>query len=329
MRLRNWPLNLLYRSVLICFCYWLIGPCAKYAQPQNSSTEADKNSNYLSKVHQGDLIDIHVKGFVDYDWRGRLNPEGFLDGFDKITDSIYGQCKTVQDIAAAIDKSLAPVIRDPNTEVRIVDTSRRAYAVIDGAIKNPQRFQIRRPIRLNELIIQAGGFTDRSSGEILVSRPSGSSCFQDQDGIPANVISLRIADVLAGRLKTNPMIVSGDLVVISEALPVYLLGAVVTQGKLDFRTDLTVSRAIDSAGGTTKQAVLERINIYRRDGVPSLVSVDLEKVRKNEVEDVKLRPFDIIDVPFKGRPPKRMPPVLEELETAKERQTKLPVKIIE
>ena len=316
------------RSVLVCIFYSsIVFVC--YAQPQDRISDSLSSSNYLLKVHQGDLIDIHIQGFVEYDWRGRLNPEGYFDGFDKIANPIYAQCRTVDDIAADINKSFAAILRDPKAEVRIIDSSKRAYAVLEGAVKIPQRFQIRRPIRLNELIINSGGFTERSSGEILVTRPNGLSCFEQPIDTVSRTFNIRIADLLAGDSKANPMIVSGDLVVVSEALPVYLLGAVGTQGKLDFRADLTLSRAIDSAGGVTKKGVADRINIYRRGGDNSVISVDLSKIRANALEDVKLLPFDIIDVPFKGRPPKRLPPVIEDLDNENERRSKLPVKIIE
>ena len=316
------------RSVLVCVLFSSI-VFVRYAQPQDRISASLTNSNYLSKVHQGDLVDIHIQGFIEYDWRGRLNPEGYFDGFDRLPNPIYAQCRSIDDIAADISKGFAAILRDPKAEVRIIDSSKRAFAVLDGAVKVPQRFQIRRPIRLNEMIIHSGGLTERSSGEILVTRPNGLSCFEEPIDKASRTFTIRIADLLAGDAKSNPMIVSGDLVVVSEALPVYLLGAVGTQGKLDFRADLTLSRAIDSAGGTTKQGVLDRVNIYRRGGDSSVISVDLNKIRANELEDVKLRPFDIIDVPFKGRPPKRLPPVIEDLDNENERRSKLPVKIIE
>lgn len=312
---------------MLCTSLVLFVHPLNFAQSQDPSPDTVRSSSYLSKVHQGDLIDIHVKGFVDYDWRGRLNPEGYLDGFNKITDSIYARCRSVDEVAVDINRSLSSILRDPQTEVRIVDTTKRPYATIDGAIKTPQRFQIRRQVRLNELIVQSGGLTDRSSGEILVSRPNGLSCFEQPEKPASNMTRVRIADLLAGDPASNPVIVSGDLVVVTEALPVYLLGAVETQGKMDYRSELTVSRAIDSAGGISKKAIPERINIYRRNS--AIVPVDLVKIRKNELDDVKLMPFDIIDVPFKGRPPKRLPPVIEDLESESERRSKLPVKIIE
>ncbi|MFL6466938.1 MAG: SLBB domain-containing protein [Pyrinomonadaceae bacterium] len=276
------------------------------------------------------MIDIHVKGFVEYDWRGSLNPEGFIDSFEKLPNVVRGQCRTVDAIAFDVTKELSTILREPKVEVRIIDRSKRALAIIDGAVKTPLRMQMRRNARLNEIIINAGGMTDRTSGEILISRPAGLSCLDlGSSGNDARLFKIRIPELLSGDEKANPVIVSGDLIVVTEASPVYLLGAVATQGKIDFRPELTVRRAIDSSGGILKDAIQNKINIFRRDGGTSVIAVDLAKILANQADDVRLRPFDIIDVPYKGRPARRLPPVIEDENSDTERRLRLPVKIIE
>jgi protein involved in polysaccharide export with SLBB domain len=147
---------------------------------------------------------------------------------------------------------------------------------------------------------------------------------------PVSSFTIRIADLISGKASANPVIVSGDLVVIFEASPVFLVGAVGTPGRIDHRPQLTVSRAIDSAGGVTKNAVPDRIIIFRRqNGETSSISVDLTAIRSNQAEDVVLKPFDIIDIPFKGRPPRKLPPVFDTESLNGDRRTKLPMKIID
>ena len=311
--------------LIVLTCLSLIFPVPNI--PQQLGTA--ERLGFIDLVHPGDLIDIHVAGFIEYDWRGSLNPEGFIDSYEKITKPIFGQCRTADEIAVEIGKDLSSILREPKVEVRIVDRSKRAFAIIDGAIKTPMRIQLRRNARLNEIIVNAGGLTDRTSGEILISRPHGLSCIdRTSSEKTANTIRIRLPDLLAGDQNANPVIVSGDLIVVTEASPVYLLGAVANQGKIDFRPELTVSRAIDSSGGVLKEAVRDKINIFRRDGGASIIAVDLAKILANQADDVKLRPYDIVDIPFKGRPPRRLPPVIESDDDA-ERRAKLPVKIIE
>jgi protein involved in polysaccharide export with SLBB domain len=300
-------------------------PATRSAQ---NTVSAETDPNFIDRVHQGDVIDIHIPGYLEFDWRGRINPEGFLDGYDKIAKPVYAQCKSREDLAREIDSILAEILRNPKTEVRIVDRSKRPTAIIDGAVKTPSKLQMRRPARLSEIIVNAGGFTDRASGRIIVSRQPGSSCLGTQNDQKSSRMDIAISDLLAGDVKANPTIVSGDLIVVIEASPVYLLGAVQTQGRIDFRPDLTVSRAIDSAGGLEKNALRKEVKIFRRDGGASVIAVDLEKARSNQADDVFLRPFDIIDVPLKGKPPRRLPPMDLDAE-ANEKRLRLPVKIIE
>jgi len=293
-------------------------------------TEPD---SYFNRIHTGDVIDVRVVGNIEYDWRGGLTPEGFLDGFEKIPKQIYALCRTEDEIAKEITGELATILRNPQTEVRILDRSNRTPATIEGAITTPLRFQMKRPARLNELIIAAGGITDRASGEIMISRSDGLSCVQWNSTSGDRQVSnrtVRIGDLISGKPEANPVIVSGDLIVIFEASPVFLLGAVGNQGRIDHRPELTVSRAIDSAGGVIKDAVPDRVTIFRREnGSTSTIQVDLNKIKSHQSEDVVLRPFDIIDVPFKGKPPRKLPPVFETEYVSGDRRSKLPLKIIE
>ncbi len=293
-------------------------------------------TNYIDRIHFGDLVDIHVAGHLDFDWRGGLTPEGFLDGFEKIPKQIFALCRTEQEVAAEITDELKAILRNPAVQVRVVDRSGRSPATIDGAVVSPTRFQLRRPARLSEIVVAAGGFSDRTSGEILVSRPIGLSCV-DVDAGGSKIandkptrLDIRIPELLSGAEAANPVIVSGDLIVVLDASPVYLVGAVSTQGRIDFRPQLTLSRAVDSAGGVMKDAVQERISIFRREkGKSSVISANLANIRSNPNNDIALRPFDIIDVPFKGRPPRKLPPVIELEPGENERRAKLPLRIID
>ena len=308
---------------------WIAAICV--AQ-QPIAFRGEEPDSYLNRVHSGDILDIRVVGNLEYDWRGGITAEGFLDGLEKIPKQIYALCRTEDEIAKEITNELSAILRNPQTEVRILDRSNRAPATVEGAIATATRFQMKRPARLNELIVAAGGITDRSSGEIMISRPGGLSCVEpDSSGNrPNSNLTVKIPDLISGKAGANPIIVSGDLVVIFEASPVFLVGAVATQGRIDHRPQLTVSRAIDSAGGLIKDAVAERITIFRREnGTTSTIPVDLAKIRSNYAEDVVLSPFDIIDVPFKGRPPRKLPPVFETESVYADRRAKLPLKIIE
>ena len=138
--------------------------------------QAGRGQTSSDLIHFGDLIDVDVVGSLEFDWCGTLTPEGFLDGYDKLPEPILALCRSEDDVAKAIADEYKTVLKDPRVVVRVLDRSNRAVAYLEGAVKFPQRFQLRRRVRLNELIILSGGITDRSNGEIRIFRPQNLNC---------------------------------------------------------------------------------------------------------------------------------------------------------
>ena len=57
-------------------------------------------------VHFGDVIDVDVVGGFEFDWRGKLTTEGFLDGFDSYGEPIAGLCRSEEQIVSRLECSL-------------------------------------------------------------------------------------------------------------------------------------------------------------------------------------------------------------------------------
>jgi protein involved in polysaccharide export with SLBB domain len=277
-------------------------------------------------IHHGDLIEVDELGGFDYDWRGRLNPEGYLDGFSRIVEPIPALCKSPTQLAEAIREIYAKTLREPKVVVRILDRSQRPVAILDGAIRQPMRLQIRRPVNLSELAVVSGGFTDRASGEITVLRPPNQSC--DSPVSSATVIKVRISEILAGSEEANILIRSGDIVTVESVEPVYVVGGVNRPGKLDWREGATLSRVVAAAGGVSDRGVSGDVTVFRRIASNSLViETNLDKVTSGDAKDVEIRPFDIIDVPVRGTRKRSSPPVVETGERAATQQP-LPLRVI-
>ena len=275
-----------------------------------------------SLVHFGDLIEVDVIGSYEYDWRGTLTPEGFLDGLENLENQIYGLCQTEAALTSAIEKELTKTLREPKVAVRILDRSNRAVAFLSGAVRSPKRFQIKRKVYLNELLVLSGGITDRSSGEISIFRPANLNCTEPPKNTEGEFVkasqpggaatfNIKIADILRGDPAANPQIVSGDIVTVSEALPVYVIGGVNSPQQIPMRNELTLSRAIAMSGGLAKEGN-SGITIFRREGRETkLIQVDLQKITAKESDDTVLKPYDIVDVPQKGKPARVRPPVID------------------
>lgn len=333
------------RFILFIFCFilWSISAFGQTTEPEKTSPEIDPEKDL---IHFGDVIDVDIIGSVEYDWRGTLTPEGFLSGMDFIAEPVFGLCKTETDVAEAVAKGYSNLLRDPKVAVRIIDRSKRPVSTVFGAVKKEQRFQIQRPVHLNELIILSGGLTDRASGEIQIFRPKQVSCietFQNQQNTNgaergrfvqtsqekgSETFNIKIADLLRG--KENPQIFSGDIVTILEAEPIYIIGGVAAPKRISSRTQTTLSRAISSAGGFSKDSKPEEITIFRRAGNETkVIEANFEEIEKNADKDILLQPFDVVDVGVKGRGKSKLAPVVREDELTQKTEANLPLRVID
>jgi len=342
-------------AVLLCLAFV---PSRFLAQTPTPTPEATAviNSSEIPKadadlIHFGDLIDVDVIGSVEYDWRGTITPEGFLNGIDYTENPIYALCRREEEIALDVAKAYAKILRDPKVVVKVLDRSNRPLSLLYGAVKTPQRFQIKRPFFLNELIIVAGGLTDRASGEIQILRQKNLSCRQpssEKSGATAeseenkeklvkasqdngsDYINIRVSDLLTGKEEANPQIFSGDVVTILEAESIYVIGGVANPKQISSRTQTTLSRAVTAAGGIVKNAAAKKITIYRRAaGETKRIEADLEKIKAGEAEDLVLKAFDIVEVEQTGRGKRKFPPVLKIAEADEKKTANLPLRVID
>ena len=295
-------------------------------------------------AHFGDVIDVDIVGGFEFDWRGTLTSDGYLDGVDGFNEPVYGLCRTEAEISAGVAKAFSKILRDPKVIVRIIDRSNRAVVRLDGAVRTPTRFTLKRPVRLTELIVLAGGLTDDVSGEISVFRPQNLSCLPSVlstanggdkiSGPPrdngSRTITIKISDLLNGNTAANIQILSGDMIDVSRAVPVYVIGAVNSPRPIYSRANITVSRAVASAGGLAKDADGGRVTIFRRDGADTkTIEADLGKIKQGVTDDIVLASFDIIDVASKGRGKRKYPPAIANGLKTNRNGRELPLRVID
>ncbi len=317
------------KSILIALLF-AFGSVVDFAQAAQSPVVPSPDE----LIHYGDLIDVDFVGGFEFDWRGTINPEGFLDGLDGYGEPIYALCRSESEIAREIEKAFSKVLRSPKVEVRIIDRSNRALARLEGGVKTPTRFRILRPVKLSELIVLAGGFVDSASGDITIYRPKNISCRPlsqlSQTPAPASdneppLLNIKLSELLSG----DPFIVTGDMITVIQGTPVYVIGAVNNPKPVYFRSDLTVSRAVASAGGLSRDANGSRVTITRRDGADSRqITVDLDRIKAKAADDELLKPFDVIDVGGKRNNARKYPPAGESSNST-QKFRELPLRVVD
>ncbi|MEO7538630.1 MAG: SLBB domain-containing protein [Pyrinomonadaceae bacterium] len=294
-------------------------------------------------VHLGDVVDVDIVGGFEFDWRGTINPDGYLDSLVGITEPVFALCRSESAIATDVAKAYSIILREPDVVVRIIDRSRRAVVRLDGAVRTPTRFRVQRDVSLRELIVLAGGLIDSASGEITIFRPKNLSCRATgaKGGSPdgrepapqdngSQTFNIKISELLSGSEAADPQILSGDIVTVNRAAPFYVIGAVNNPRPVYSPVQMTLTRAIASAGGPAKGAELGRISIFRRDGITTkVISSDLLKIKRGDAEDEKLKQFDIVEVASRGGSKRKYPPVIVNDENKARYLSELPLRVVD
>lgn len=313
---------LISRLTSVVLAFLLLSICYAHITAQTSEVP------YFDRIHQGDVIEIDEIGGFEYDWRGQLNPEGFIDTLPKIAEPIPARCLTPEALASAVAKEYGKLLRDPDVRVRILDRTGRANVFLYGAIRQPAQFHLKREIRLSELLIQAGGLTDRAGGVITILEDPTANCGARSE--QTKLTSIRIADILAGIPAANPLINSGDIVNVEPVLSFYVVGGVIRPGRNAWREGLTISRAVALAGGVTGKGVTGKATIYRRDdGGQRTLTVDLKSAASDPNADLEIFANDIIEIPLSGSSERISPSFPEEPLMTSYDRSKLPLRIID
>jgi protein involved in polysaccharide export with SLBB domain len=99
---------------------------------------------------------------------------------------------------------------------------------------------------------------------------------------------------------------------------------------ISMRSQMTVTRAIASAGGLSSDSDSSNITVFRREGNETkVIHLNLGKIRNAEEEDLILQVFDIVDVERTGSAEKRIPTFPENMYGINEDKLKLPLRVID
>ena len=198
--------------------------------------------------------------------------------------------------------------RNPQVVVKVREYNSQPVA-INGAVMKPGLFQMRRPVRLLELLtFYAGGPTERNGGRIQLARtPALGECASAQQVAAASsaqagdppapqFLLFDLSDTLKGGEQANPYLQPGDVITLPEAKEAYVIGNVLRPGPVMLKDDnLTVTRALAMAGGLMPDTKKDKVRVIRVDASGG----SRQEVNRRD-EDITLRPNDILDIPVSG-----------------------------
>jgi polysaccharide export outer membrane protein len=154
----------------------------------------------------------------------------------------------------------------------------------------------------------AGGFTEEVGNTVTITRELQwgriplPNAHDDPNG-QFSIASVSVKNVLhAARPQENIQVMPEDVISVSKAEIVYVVGSVKLPGGFPMGQDETLStlQVLSLAQGTTSTAALDKAQIIRlAPGSPTRtqLAINLKQLLQGRVADVPLQPGDILFVP--------------------------------
>lgn len=274
----------------------------------SASTAASATTGYA--LGPGDKILIRVadlEEFKGFDERPqRIEEDGEIRL--PLVGRIRAGGRTIDQLENEVTQRLKRYVHEPQVTVLIAEYQSRPVSVF-GAVDRPGVIQLEGPKTLWEVISMAGGLRSEVGDTIRITRriEQGELPLPNARVDETGKFLIADVDVRSVMEMTNPdqniLIRPYDVISVSRANIVYVVGDVQKAGGFVANGKLTVVQALALAGGFAPNANEKEARILRRqDGSEKRleIAVNLRKVLKGEHEDMTLRPDDILFVPHSG-----------------------------
>lgn len=281
-----------------------------FAQEQMYNVSAnDTPRGYV--LGPGDVLSIKVLGDSQFDAETVIIDDDGMIQLPFIDNPIQAQCRTEREMRVEVTKALGKYLKSPQVTVTAKERKSRPAATVSGAIQAPQLVEMRRQVRLWELISFAGGPTEDAGSVVQLYRTRPPMCASQSEIDEFNQMTANGNDVpprfysinslKKGLVEANPVIYPGDVIYIPVASPVYITGMVLApQGVRLKEGGLSLTRAIGMVGGLQREASKKDVFIRRlKPGTQEYAEpmvVNYELISKGQQKDIMLEPYDIIEV---------------------------------
>jgi polysaccharide export outer membrane protein len=255
----------------------------------SSTPTADQSMLYPGDdftLSPGDLISISLFQQPDYVATVRVSADGAVQL--PFIGSVPVQGLTVRAAQRLIADRLrtGQFYKDPEVTIRVLDTVNGAVT-ITGEIYRIVPVSTQRSLR--EVLLIAGGLPATASHTIKIVRP----------GLDAPIV-VDLGTDLASSTAANIPVKPHDIIQITRASVVYVLGAFARQGAvpLDQASPLTLLQLAALSGGINFEGRFNDLRLIRTIGTErTVVEVDIKKIRDGKEKDPILQPNDIVFLP--------------------------------
>ena len=266
-------------------------PAAPSAPAAESAPPAVAHPEY--RLGPGDVLEVTVLGNPDLSRVATVQPSGAI-GLPLLNEVPVAGL-TLAEVQRTLTSLLGKdYLVNPQVEVRVKEYQSQ-FVLVVGEVNTPGRKALRGTTRLVDLLVEAGGFTPRASGDVVITRSEG--VFEDG----AKTMRMRLARgqfSVSEYLSLELPMKTGDIVTALPRSYVTVEGEVQRPGRFAIEGDLTVTGALSLAGGLTRFGS-SKIEVQRLDKITrqqTAIKVDLKAVRKGKKPDPPLEDGDRITV---------------------------------
>jgi len=256
-------------------------------------------------IGPGDVLTITVPDAPEFGAKVRVGDSGTIQIMG-VERPIAAEGKTTAQLSASIRQALidARQLRDPGVFVFVDEYHGRTVTVL-GSVNKPAVYTLEKRTTVLEAISAAGGALPNSGNTVTIVR--GKASAEATDTQPGSVQILDLARLASGEEPSgNVEVRNGDIISVSAAQVVYVVGAVAKPGGFTLSNPadgISASQAVALAQGFTPLASTHHAVIVRQstsDQSRREIPVDLGKMLSGQETDVLLAPNDILYIPESG-----------------------------
>jgi polysaccharide biosynthesis/export protein len=279
----------------------------------------EKSGDY--RIGPQDLLEINIFEAPELNRTLRVSESGEVSL--PLLGAIQVAGLTARELESALAQRLREFLKDPHVNVMVTAIESHPISVI-GEVNKPGVFQVRGSKTLLEMLSMSQGLAPDAGDEVLVMRSAGYNRGQEaeEEGNPAaqaatenpddhrsgsdeqlGTVAINLRHLLNSRdPKFNVPVYAGDIVKVTRAGIVYVVGAVKRPGGFTVKGNeqMSLLKAIALAEGLSNTPAKARTRIIRTDetnGTHSEITVDIGKILDGKAPDMNLQAADIVFVP--------------------------------
>ncbi len=262
-------------------------PAAAPAPPP-STVPATPRCGEPYRVGSGDVLEVVVFGNDDLSRTVPVRTDGAV-ALPLVGDVAVAGA-SLAEIRELVASAYARYLVSPQVDARVREYNSRFVALV-GEVSQPGRRALGECTRVIDVLLQAGGFRDGASSEVVVSSGEG-----EDEALRARVD--RGVFTPEARRVLETVLRGGEIVTVLPRSFVTVQGEVARPNRYPIEGRLTVTGALSLAGGLTRsgsgKAKIVRLSAA---GERQVLDADLKAIRDGRAEDLVLHPDDIVTVP--------------------------------